>query len=214
MLEGVVTSGTGKAAALPGRVVAGKTGTTENYGDAWFVGFTPDVVTAVWVGYPDKLTPMLHEYHGGSVAGGTYPALIWHAYMQKALAYLQAPSDGFPSPSYGYPVPESVVFRDNKLQRDNGNCRNATTVDFFSGEEPATVADCKVNEVDVPNVRGMTLAAAKARLLLQPLLATVRYVAAKPGARTGHVVDQKPRAGTLSSYQRVTLYLARARAAG
>ena len=49
--------GTGTAAALPGREVAGKTGTTENYGDAWFVGYTPQLVVAVWVGYPDKLDP-------------------------------------------------------------------------------------------------------------------------------------------------------------
>ena len=55
MLQGVVTFGTGKAARLPGYQVAGKTGTTENYGDAWFVGYTPDLVTAVWVGYPDEL---------------------------------------------------------------------------------------------------------------------------------------------------------------
>ncbi|MGZ4403269.1 MAG: transglycosylase domain-containing protein, partial [Gaiellaceae bacterium] len=53
LLQGVVTSGTGTAAAIPGRAVAGKTGTTENYGDAWFVGYTPQIVTAVWVGYPD-----------------------------------------------------------------------------------------------------------------------------------------------------------------
>ena len=49
---------------LPGWQIAGKTGTTENYGDAWFVGFTPDLVTAVWVGYPNKLVPMLTEFHG------------------------------------------------------------------------------------------------------------------------------------------------------
>ena len=53
LLQGVVTSGTGTEAQLPGWPVAGKTGTTENYGDAWFVGYTPDLVTAVWVGYPN-----------------------------------------------------------------------------------------------------------------------------------------------------------------
>ena len=82
-----IQSGTGHGGAAPARLdrSPGKTGTTENYGDAWFVGFTPDLVTAVWVGYPDKLRPMLTEYHGRAVAGGTYPALIWKAFMQKAL---------------------------------------------------------------------------------------------------------------------------------
>ena len=75
LLQGVVQYGTGTAAALPGRQVAGKTGTTENFGDAWFVGYTPQLVVAVWVGYPDKLIPMLTEFHGHPVAGGTYPAL-------------------------------------------------------------------------------------------------------------------------------------------
>ena len=74
ILEDVVQSGTGKRAAIPGREIAGKTGTTDNYGDAWFVGYTPDLVVAVWVGYPDALRPMLTEFDGEPVAGGTLPA--------------------------------------------------------------------------------------------------------------------------------------------
>jgi penicillin-binding protein 1A len=80
ILASVITSGTGKAAQI-GEWAAGKTGTTENYGDAWFVGFNKDLTVAVWVGYPDRLRPMLTEYHGGPVAGGTYPAEIWHDFM-------------------------------------------------------------------------------------------------------------------------------------
>ena len=80
ILAGVITSGTGKAAQI-GEWAAGKTGTTENYGDAWFVGFNKDLTVAVWVGYPDRLKPMLTEYHGGPVAGGTFPAEIWHDFM-------------------------------------------------------------------------------------------------------------------------------------
>ena len=53
--------------------MAGKTGTTENYGDAWFVGYTPQLAVAVWVGYPTTLKPMLTEFHGEPVAGGTLP---------------------------------------------------------------------------------------------------------------------------------------------
>ena len=80
LLAGVVTSGTGKAAQI-GEFAAGKTGTTENYGDAWFVGFNKELTVAVWVGYPDRLTPMETEYHGEPVAGGTFPAEIWHDLM-------------------------------------------------------------------------------------------------------------------------------------
>src|SRR4029079_16643934 len=87
ILEGVIRSGTGKRAALPDRVVAGKTGTTENYGDAWFVGYTPQLAVAVWVGYPNKLVPVLPQSGGGPVAGGTSPAEIWKSFVEKALEY-------------------------------------------------------------------------------------------------------------------------------
>jgi penicillin-binding protein 1A len=80
ILAQVITSGTGKAAQID-EFAAGKTGTTENYGDAWFVGFNKELTVAVWVGYPDKLRPMLTEYHGSAVAGGTFPAEIWHDFM-------------------------------------------------------------------------------------------------------------------------------------
>ena len=80
LLAGVITSGTGTAAQI-GEFAAGKTGTTENYGDAWFVGFNKDLTVAVWVGYPDRLKPMLTEYRGRPVAGGTYPAEIWRDFM-------------------------------------------------------------------------------------------------------------------------------------
>ena len=85
MLTGVVQSGTGTAAAISGVDVAGKTGTTTNYADAWFVGWTPQMTTAVWVGFPQGDIPMLTNYNGSPVDGGTYPALIWHDYMVQAL---------------------------------------------------------------------------------------------------------------------------------
>jgi penicillin-binding protein 1A len=80
LLAGVVQGGTGEAAQLP-EFAAGKTGTTENYGDAWFVGFNEELTVAVWVGYADRLRPMETEYHGDQVAGGTYPAEIWQDLM-------------------------------------------------------------------------------------------------------------------------------------
>jgi penicillin-binding protein 1A len=84
MLEGVLQYGTGRAAAL-GQFAAGKTGTTSNYGDAWFVGWDSKYTVAVWVGYPDKLVPMLTDFNGQPVMGGTFPALIWHDFMTAAL---------------------------------------------------------------------------------------------------------------------------------
>jgi penicillin-binding protein 1A len=90
LLSGVVTGGTGSAAAIPGEFVAGKTGTTENYGDAWFVGFNEDYTVAVWVGYPDRLKYMKTEYRGSPVAGGTYPTEIWHDFMTAAIRITDA----------------------------------------------------------------------------------------------------------------------------
>jgi penicillin-binding protein 1A len=84
MLETVLQYGTGKAAAL-GQFAAGKTGTTSNYGDAWFVGWDSKYTVAVWVGFPNKLIPMTSDFDGGPVLGGTYPALIWHDFMTSAL---------------------------------------------------------------------------------------------------------------------------------
>jgi penicillin-binding protein 1A len=83
MLQGVIANGTGTSAAIGG-FEAGKTGTTENSGDAWFVGFNQKYTVAVWVGYPDKLRPMLTEYGGSSVTGKTFPADIWHDFMLAA----------------------------------------------------------------------------------------------------------------------------------
>ena len=85
IMQTVVQRGTGKRAGLAdGSFAAGKTGTTENSGDAWFVGFTDRLTVAVWVGYPDKLKPMLTEFAGRPVEGGTFPALIWHDFMTGA----------------------------------------------------------------------------------------------------------------------------------
>lgn len=77
ILETVVDSGTGANADVGADGQWGKTGTTENNGDAWYCGATEDVTACVWVGYADSTTPMLTEYAGAPVDGGTFPALIW-----------------------------------------------------------------------------------------------------------------------------------------
>jgi penicillin-binding protein 1A len=208
ILEDVVQSGTGTRAAIPGREVAGKTGTTDNYGDAWFVGYTPELVVAVWVGYPDALRPMLTEFNGEEVAGGTLPALIWREFVEKV------PEDddlSFDSPPYLGGVSQWVVRREGQWQLDNGYCRGSRLVAYFSGLGPESEADRKPNEVNVPLVVGMTEAGAEAELAAQPLEAKVVYRPAKPGALPGLVVDQDPRGGGLSAHDEVTLVVTKAR---
>jgi penicillin-binding protein 1A len=85
VLEQNIKYGTGYPnATLYDRPAAGKTGTTEEHSDAWFCGFTPNLSTTVWIGYPNARVPMTNV-HGISVAGGTFPAIVWHKFMVAAL---------------------------------------------------------------------------------------------------------------------------------
>jgi penicillin-binding protein 1A len=211
LLQNVIKYGTGKAAVLSGgRPAAGKTGTTENYGDAWFVGFTPQLVTAVWVGYPNRLRPMTYEFHGEPVAGGTFPALIWKSFMEKALPYLHDQPESFPLASLPYAAPRNVTYRDGRLQLDNGYCHDTETIEYFGGSGPTNTAHCLPNEVEVPNVVGDPVHQAKAILAAQPLSTTLVYKLAEPRQRVGVVVKQFPASGHLSSGARVTLVLPKA----
>jgi penicillin-binding protein 1A len=93
ILHTVVTSGTGRNAYTGDPNEWGKTGTTENNGDAWFVGANQDVTVAVWVGHANSVTPMQTEYGGAPVDGGTIPALIWN---EVITAYEQLKSQRKP----------------------------------------------------------------------------------------------------------------------
>jgi penicillin-binding protein 1A len=210
LLQHVIGEGTGVRAALAdGRPEAGKTGTTENYGDAWFVGYTPQLVVAVWVGYPQGLRPMLSEFHGKPVAGGTYPALIWKSFMEKALPMLGDQPEAFTPAAIPGGSPRTLVLRDGRWQQSNGNCRSTVDVVYFDGSAEQPTADCKPNEVEVPSVIGSTYSEAQARLAAQPLTPVVVYKPAAPGQRIGVVVGQIPARGRLSSYDKVTLVFAK-----
>ena len=84
-LRGVITEGTGTAADS-GRPAAGKTGTGQNFQDAWFCGYVPQLTTCVWVGYPRAERPMLNVEGFPQVFGGSLPAEIWHGFMSAVLA--------------------------------------------------------------------------------------------------------------------------------
>jgi penicillin-binding protein 1A len=83
VLEQNMLYGTGRGAHVAGRTDAGKTGTTDNYADAWFSGYTPRLEATVWIGYPQGEVPML-DVHGIAVSGPTFPADIWHLFMETA----------------------------------------------------------------------------------------------------------------------------------
>jgi penicillin-binding protein 1A len=121
MLRGVVERGTGISAKALGRPIAAKTGTTNDYSNAWFVGFTPRVATGVWVGY-DRPRSLGKDETGSRVA-----VPIWVTYMGKVLA---------DSPREDFPVPERVVFVPVDLDPSN-ECVRVVTMAFVRGTEPA-----------------------------------------------------------------------------
>ncbi|MHB8658777.1 MAG: transglycosylase domain-containing protein [Solirubrobacteraceae bacterium] len=138
VLKTVITSGTGTAADY-GCPAAGKTGTTSNYTDAWFVGYTPQLSTAVWVGYPNS-TISMNDVNGlGPGFGGTLAAPIWHDYMQQA-------SNGFcgdfPSPNnpwHGTPFFGNFATTGNRNSRSfNGNSGNSGNTGSVTTSTTAT----------------------------------------------------------------------------
>ena len=127
VLTGVVAGGTGKAAEI-GRPAAGKTGTAEDFRAAWFVGYTPQLSTSVWMGYSDSPRPLLGIKGVGSVSGGTLPAATWADFMRVALD--GQPPEAFPEPG---PLPEpGPVVTDGSEGTDDGDGGPALPV----GPEP------------------------------------------------------------------------------
>ena len=109
ILHTVVTSGTGERAQVGDDYIWGKTGTTDNNADAWFVGANEDITVAVWVGYPDGATPMTTEFAGLPVDGGTIPALIWNEVVSSwdGLAASRDAEKGKAEPETPTPVAPS-----------------------------------------------------------------------------------------------------------
>jgi penicillin-binding protein 1A len=96
VLRGAVENGTGTAARLYGREVAGKTGTTSDYTDARFVGYTTDLVTSVWLGFDDPKKKLVNVRGYDGISGGTLPAQIWHDFMDGATR--NRPNEPFVQP--------------------------------------------------------------------------------------------------------------------
>jgi len=126
LMQSVVASGTGHRASVIGRPVAGKTGTTNGAKDAWFIGYIPQLVTGVWVGYDQERSL------GSGGTGGQAAAPIWGDYMQKAIMSL---------PAEDFTAPENVSFvlinsRTGKLAREG--TAGAVMECFIKGTEPSS----------------------------------------------------------------------------
>ena len=224
-LETVVDRGTGQSAQLPdGRDVAGKTGTAQEYRDAWFVGYTPELATAVWVGHPQGQIEMqpcsvTHEDRGGKkvevcrtprnppgvVTGGSWPAQIWNAFMAQAL------SD---EPATEFVQPEGIVTvtidtRGNDCLAGPGTPDEyRAAASFPAGSEPTRVCSIAL-KVEVTNVVG--LPKDDAIRILEGQGFSVRTTA-DPTTEVppGRVTSQSPSAGTrLEGGSVVTLSISR-----
>ena len=129
--------------------------------------------------------------------------------MQSALAYYRARPEAFPLPTYPYSAAKRVVWRNGKLQLDNGLCRFVSSVVYFAGHGPTRTANCKPNEVEIPRVIGAKVDDAQERLRLQPLTPLVVYKPALPKQRVDIVVDQFPKKGYASSFDEITIVVAK-----
>ncbi len=134
MLKGVVERGTGVGAKVLRRPLAAKTGTTNDFSNAWFVGYTPKLVTGVWVGY-DRPRSL-----GADETGARVAVPIWVSYMSKLLVNM---------PVEDFPVPEGVVLVPVDLS-PAGTCVRPVLMAFLRGSEPATT--CQTTSV--PTTRG------------------------------------------------------------
>ena len=132
MMKGVIERGTGTRAAF-GRPAAGKTGTSQNWRDAWFIGFTPDMTAGVWIGN-DNDKPMNH------VAGGTLPAAIWRRFMIVAHEGLPARDFDWLMPD---PIPEEIADPRNPFYGDLASDfgRTADSLAAEAAETPPTPAE-------------------------------------------------------------------------
>ncbi len=225
VLRQVVERGTGVDARI-GRPAAGKTGTGQQWRDAWFVGFTPELVTSVWVGFPDRQVSMVPPTTRIRVTGGSWPAQIWQLYTTAALA--QTPVTRFPvsEPARGSggrperPVPAVVGmpveyaeealtregFRSERRPRASAHYPPGYVVD----QRPPTGSTAPGGSTvvlmvatgslpdSVPDVVGRTEEEAT-RILADAGLATNVVVRAQPRgsrARRGRVWRQSPPAGS------------------
>jgi len=204
ILQKVVLYGTGTAANI-GRPQIGKTGTAQDYHDAWFVGAIPQLVTAVWVGFPQGQISMAPPTTRITVFGGTWPAQIWRNFMLKAALTYDVRE--FPTPEVNYVAVAVDVTQDPYcLPNQYTLPQNIQTLEFIGGTEPTQTCTTptSLQLVIVPSVVGLSQAAAMT--LLGDAGFYVRVLIETSTQPPGTVIYQGPSAG-LSAYQTSTVII-------
>jgi penicillin-binding protein 1A len=190
VLKTTAMNGNGRWSNL-GRPCAGKSGTTEDHVDAWYSGYTPDLVTTVWIGYPGERISM-ENIRGVRVTGGAWPAQIWNTYMQKALEGVE-PHD-FTKPPNADMAQVEICTDSNKVA--NPWCPHKEKKTFLPGHVPTEKCDIhKPGDVIMPQVTNILLSQAWPSLVNLGMEIELGYAGdmTKPADL---IVSQSPKAGT------------------
>lgn len=214
-LEQVITRGTGSAAGI-GRPAAGKTGTAQEYRDAWFAGYTPNLTAAVWVGYPEGQIEMKTACYDTSacrptriqVTGGSWPAEIWQTFMLRALA--NAPAIDFQAPQSG--ITRVVIDTRNGCLAGPFTPTDARAEAVFAANTAPTRSCIEPGDRNqVPSVLGLSVEAATQTLRAKGFgVAQDRRQTSE--APPGVVIGQSPSGGAaVASGTTVTLVVSEAK---
>ena len=221
-LQDVIERGTGVRARI-GRPAAGKTGTAQEYRDAWFGGYTPDLAAAVWVGYPEGEIAMRTSCAGVTyacrptrsettlgVTGGSFPAMIWQSFMSRALA--GTPASSFNVPNIGL-VNVTIDTRTGCLATRATPDEFVASATFPKGTAPEKACRSPKQGVKVPDVLGFPVEEAVSLLDRAGFSAEVELEETRQYP-PGVVVGQQPAAGRRADRGSTILLLVSERSSG
>jgi penicillin-binding protein 1A len=195
ILRKVILYGTGVAANI-GRPAAGKTGTAQQWRDAWFTGYVPQLSAAVWVGFPQAQIPMVPPTTRIRVTGGSFPTQIWHAFM--AAATQDMPVEEFTRPE-SYFVSLAVDVTQGCLANEFTPSTNVSIVTFVRGTEPGrcttVTGTLPAPEAAVPSLVGLPVTEAE-RLIEEAGFAVATESEFHPDYPEGTVLGQTPEPGS------------------
>ena len=189
MLRSVIRVGTANAIADFPRPAAGKTGTTEDFVDAWFVGMTPTLTTAVWNGFPTIRVPMLTQFDGEPVFGGTFPRCSGRR-SRRPRSRARRSQTGPPAPVAGAEMIDPAT---GKLA--GPNCPRARAVVMAYAKMPTQTSSCTGTVIPTPEVTTSTASEAQRTLDRAGLLPELVQAVPPAGEPAGPRVRAEPAAG-------------------